>query len=129
MGTRRWRARKDERRTCSLYLRLLNHRTGEIVGDLADLSVEGFKVESSKRLPPNTVFTFRMDMPPEICDKPYIVFTARSRWNRTDRLDARLYDTGFEIVAMDPEDCRLFERVFERYGTRSAGGDARTVYW
>ncbi len=129
MNARRWRVRKEERRTCSIYLRLTNHRTGEIVGDVADISVEGFRLESSKRIPPNTLFTFRMDLPPEITSKPYMVFTARSRWNRTDRLDARLYDTGFEIIAMDLDDCRLFERVFERYGSRSAGGDSGTVDW
>ncbi len=121
--------RRQERRACSLYLRLVNHRTREIVGDIADVSYGGFKLESSKPMAPNLLFTFRMDMPPEITDKPYILFNARSRWCRTDPLDGRLYDIGFEIVAMDPADGRLFDQVFERYGKKSVSSDTGAEDW
>ena len=40
-------------------------------------------------------------IPPEISKKPFIVFTARSRWSLPDPIDGRLYDTGFEIIKMD----------------------------
>ncbi len=129
MNARRRDSRRQERRACSLYLRLVNHRTREIVGDIADVSYDGFKLESSKPIAPNMLFTFRMDMPPEISDKPYILFNARSRWCRTDPLDGRLYDIGFEIVAMDAADGRLFDRVFERYGKKNASSDVDAENW
>ena len=117
MGVYRRNAREQDRRACSLYLRLVNHRTGETVGDIADLSPSGFKLESSKQIAVGAEMTFRMDLPPGLADKPYMVFAARSRWCRTDPMDGRLYDIGFEITRMDATDAHIFQRVFERYGT------------
>jgi hypothetical protein len=128
-GASRRNSRTQERRACSLYLRLVNHRTGETVGDVADLSFNGFKLESSKAIAPDCVFAFRMDLPGDLSEKPFMVFHARSRWCRTDPLDGRLYDIGFEIIAIDPADARIFERVFERYGARSTGGNWNSGDW
>ena len=126
MGVYRRNAREQDRRACSLYLRLVNHRTGETVGDIADLSAGGFKLESSKPMALNTELTFRMDLPPGVSEKPFMVFMARSRWCRTDPMDGRLYDIGFEITRMDATDAQIFQRVFERYGT---GGNTNSGDW
>ena len=120
MNTQRKDQRKRERRSCSLYMRLVNNLTGEPVGDLADISRDGFRLESLKPIPLNAEFTFRMDLLPEISKKPYIVFTARSRWSRPDPIDTRLYDIGFEIMKIDPGDTFVFELIIDRYSSRKA---------
>ena len=117
MSTPSGERRKRERRSCSLYMQFTNNRTGELVGDLADLSRDGFMLETLKPIPPNAEFSFRIDLPPEISRKPFIVFTARSRWSRPDRIDTRLYDAGFEIMKMDPSDTQVFELIFNQYGS------------
>lgn len=111
--------RKRERKSCSLYLQFMNNRTGELVGDLADISRDGFMLESLKPIPLNTEFSFGIELPPDISRKPYIVFTARSRWSTPDPIDTRMFDTGFEILKMDPGDKNAFELIIERYGSRS----------
>jgi hypothetical protein len=128
MSTPRKDQRKRERRSCSLYIRFVNNLTGEPVGDLADISREGFRLESLKPIPINTEFTFRIDLPSEISQKPFIVFTARSRWSRPDPLDGRMYDTGFEIMKIDPGDTRVFGILIDRYGSSDTGGDSGTDY-
>lgn len=115
--------RKDERRGCSLYMRLVDHQTGEAVGDLADISQDGFRLETSKSVRVNRVFKFHADLPPDVSNKPFMVFVARCRWCRVDPIDSRLYDTGFEILEMDPEDQRLFKLIFERYGSKRPSND------
>lgn len=95
----------------------MNNRTGELVGDLADITRDGFKLESMKPIPPNAVFSFGIDLPPEISRKRFIVFSARSRWSRPDPVDTRLYDTGFEILKMDPSDAQAFELIYNQYGS------------
>ena len=117
MSTPRKDQRKRERRSCSLYMRLLNNLTGEPVGDLADISRDGFRLESLNPIPLNTEFTFRIDLPPEISKKQFIVFTARSRWSRPDPMDTRLVDIGFEIMKIAPGDTQTFELIIDRYSS------------
>ena len=102
-------------------MRFLNNRTGEVVGDLADISRDGFMLESLKPISLNVEFLFGIDLPPEISRKPFMVFTARSLWTMPDRVDNRLYDTGFEIVKMDPGDTHAFQLIYDRYGSGSTG--------
>ena len=120
--------RKRDRRSCSLYLQFMNNRTGELIGDLADISRDGFMLESSKPIPLNSEFSFRVDLPLDISNSPFIVLTAISRWNRQDPIDGRLYDTGFEITKINSSDIRALELIIERYGSRSTGQSSGTGY-
>jgi hypothetical protein len=123
MNTSHRERRKLGRRPTSLYIQFINNRTGELVGDLADISRDGFMLESFKPIPLNTDFNFRIDLPPEISRKQSIVFTAQSRWSQPDRLDTRLYDVGFEIVKTDPGDAQVFQQLYDHYG--SGGTDRK----
>jgi hypothetical protein len=109
-------------------MRFMNDRTGELVGDLADISPDGFRLEGSKRIPINTDFPFRIELPPDISQRLSIVFTARSRWSLPHPFDTRLYDAGFEIIRMDPSDTHAFQLIFDRYGSTSTGRDLSTDY-
>jgi hypothetical protein len=100
----------------------MNDRTGELIGDLADVSSDGFMLESFKPIPLNAEFSFRIDLPPDISSKQSIVFTAQSRWSKLDSLDIRMYDVGFEIMEIDPGDTQVFQQIFDRYGS---GGNSR----
>ena len=117
MNTPRSDRRKLGRRSTSFSLQFMNNRTGELVGDLADVSRDGFMLESFKPIPLNAEFSFRIDLPPDISNKQSIVFTARSRWSQTDPIDRRLYDVGFEIINIDPGDTQVFQQIFDRYGS------------
>jgi len=113
--------RRRGRRPTSLYLQFLNNRTGELVGDLADISRDGFMLESFKPIPLNAEFAFRIDLPPEISNKQSIVFIAQSRWSQQDPIDTRLYDVGFEIVKTDPGDAQVFQQLYDQYGSSGTG--------
>ncbi len=98
-------------------MRLMNENTGELVGHLVNISPEGFRIESLKTIAPNTDFPLRIELPPDITDKPYMVFIARSKWCRPDKYDPTLYDTGFQVVDMTPGDLEIFKQIFEKYGS------------
>lgn len=115
--------RNRKRRTVSLYMRFLNGRTGEPVGNLANMSPGGFMLESVKPIQIDAEFSFRVDLPSEISGKPFMLLTAVSRWSRRDPVDGRLYDTGFEIIRMDPGDTRALQLLLDRYGRSNPGGD------
>ena len=85
-------------------------------------------LESLKPIPLNTEFLLRVDLTPEISNKPFIIITAISRWNRPDPVDGRLYDTGFEIKKMDSSDTQALELIIERYGARGTSKDSGNGY-
>jgi hypothetical protein len=128
MAPSRRERRNRERRSCSLYLRFLNYRTGELIGSLADISAEGFRLESTRPIPLQVDFIFRIDVPREISARPYIKVMARSRWGKPDMVDPRLYQTGFEIVGIDASDVQAMARIIERYGSSATGVDSSISY-
>jgi len=109
--------RTRERRTFSHYMRLMHENTGELVGHLVNISQEGFRLESLRPVPVDKDFPLRIELPRDITDKPYMVFVARCRWCRPDRIDPSLFDAGFEITEMMPGDIEIFRLIFERYGS------------
>ncbi len=98
-------------------MRLMHENTGELVGHLVNISPEGFRLESLKAIPVNKDYPLRIELPRDITDKPYMVFLARSKWCRPDRIDPTLFDAGFEITEMMPGDAEIFRLIFERYGS------------
>ena len=115
--------RRRERRTFSHYMRLMHENTGELVGHLVNISREGFRLESVRAIPVNRDFPIRIELPRDITEKPYMVFIARSKWCRPDRIDPTLFDAGFEIIQMTPSDAEIFRQIFERYGTMNDDSD------
>jgi hypothetical protein len=117
--------RTRDRRSSSLYLQFVNVKTGELVGSLADISLDGFRLESTRPIQLQVNFVFRVDVPREVCERPYIQVTARSRWGKPDPIDGRLYHTGFEIVSIDAGDERAVEQIIARYGSSANGIDSK----
>jgi hypothetical protein len=120
--------RNRERRASTLYLQFMDNRTGQLMGALADLSSGGFRLESTAPIHLHSQFTFRVDLPPGLCDRPFITFTARSVWSRTDVYDSRLYNTGFEITGILPRDAHALELLMERYAARTASVEMKKDY-
>jgi hypothetical protein len=108
--------RRQERRTFPHYMQFKNDLTGELVGDLADISLNGFRLEGTHKIPLNAELQFRVDMPPDIPGRASIVFVAKSRWMGPHAIDPRLYVSGYQIVNMEPADSRSFEEIFAQCG-------------
>ena len=122
--------RKISRRDFSDYMRVMNERTGELVGHLSDISTGGFKLESRTPLGVNQQFMLRMDLTNEVSNKDHIVFVARSCWCQRHPIDPVLYNIGFEILEMAPEDLNIFVRIFEKYGSPvKIKNKDNTDYW
>ena len=112
--------RKIDRNDFSYYMRLIDSETRELVGHLADISSGGFKLDSQNPIPDNKDFRLRMDLTSEVANKPSMEFVARSKWCKTDPLDPFLYNVGFQLINMSPGDIEIFNRMMEKYGTKSS---------
>lgn len=111
--------RKLERKDFSYYMRLIDNDSEEIVGHLVDISTGGFKLDSQSPIPLNKDFRLRMDLTSEVATKPTMVFLARSRWCQVDPLDPFIYNVGFQLVNISPGDNEIFNRMVEKYGSKS----------
>jgi hypothetical protein len=119
--------RSRERRGFPHYVQFRNDLTGELVGSLADLSMDGFRLEGSRHVPHNTTVQFRADLPPDVPGRASIVLRAQSRWIAQHPIDPRLYVTGYQIKGLDPADGRALRYVYDKYGssgpTKPTGND------
>lgn len=120
--------RKLARRDFSYYMRVMNEHTGELIGHLADISSGGFKLECLNPIKENTEFLMRMDLTNEVSHKDHFVFVARSRWHQRHPIDATLFNVGFQIVDMAPDDMNIFIRIFEKYGSPAGAKKDSTDY-
>jgi hypothetical protein len=106
------------RRKFSYYMRVLDDDTEETLGHLVDIGALGFRIESTMRLPIEKQYFLRVELHSEVADKPFMVFSARTKWIQPDHIHPNLFQCGFEIVEMLPEDKEIFQRILERYGAQ-----------
>jgi PilZ domain-containing protein len=109
--------RDTQRRRFPYYMKMLDDRTQQLVGHLSDISARGFKLDCPQALPLGRDYRLRLELTSEIADKSFMVFTARSRWCRTDEFDPFVFNVGFEIVTMAPSDTQIYQRIIQRYSS------------
>ena len=110
------RPNRPARREFFYYTRLIDNETLQIVGHLTDISIGGFKLDSQVPIPVNKDFQFLMNLTGEVADKPFMIFWARSRWCKVDPNDPYIYNIGYQLIHISPEDHEIFKRLMEKYG-------------
>jgi hypothetical protein len=98
------------------YKPLIDQETYEIVGHMSDISREGFKLDTQKPVPIGKDFHFLVSLSSEVAEKPSMTFVARSKWCRVDPLDPYVYNVGYLLIHISPEDLEIFNRMMEKYG-------------
>jgi hypothetical protein len=109
--------RTSKRRRFGYYMRMVDNNAHENIGYLSDISSRGFKLDSSRPVQVQRDYSLRLDLTPEISEKPYIVFIARSKWSNPDPTDPTSFIQGFEIVNIAPSDREVFQRIVDKYGS------------
>lgn len=112
--------RKLPRKNFTYYMRVLDRNTGELIGQITDISTGGFKLESAKPLPPNVDMALCIDQVGEISAKPVIYFSARTRWCDRDAYDPSIYNVGFQLMDATPADYDVFVKMFNSYGEQKS---------
>lgn len=110
--------RKSERRSISYYLRIIDADTNLMLGHLGDITLQGLKMDSQKRLPVNKEYRLRINTTADVADKDFIEFSAYTRWCQPDPLQTGLYEIGFEIVKIALYDSAIVQRIMDKYGPR-----------
>lgn len=107
--------RNLKRKAFSYYMQVVDDNEERALGYLTDISQTGFRLDSKYELPINRTYSLRMDLPEDLDAKSSLTLVARNRWCRHDELDPFLYNVGFQIVSIAPEDAALYERIVHKY--------------
>jgi hypothetical protein len=108
--------RNLKRKAFSYYMQVIDDNTDKVLGYLADISSSGFRLDCRQQIPIKQNYSLRFDLTDEVASKAFMVLVAGSKWCRLDELDPFVYNVGFQIVSIDPEDAEIFKRIVEKYG-------------
>ncbi|MGB8212980.1 MAG: PilZ domain-containing protein [Anaerolineales bacterium] len=109
--------RKIERRFLLYYMRVYDAATLHQIGNLVDITPRGIMVVSEHPLPEGQTTRLRMELTSEVTEKPFMEFSAHSKWCEPDIIP-NMYNTGFEILDLAPEDAEIIQRIIEEFGFR-----------
>ena len=109
--------RTTPRKKFVFYMRVLNDDTQEILGHMVEVGSDGLQLETTMPLPINRDYYLRLEITPDLGDRPYIVFIARTKWCKMDEIELNLYHIGFGIAEIMPDDKQIFLNVLKKYGT------------
>ncbi len=111
--------RRIERRTVSYYIPVSDAATSKLIGVIIDLSPIGFKLDCREQIPAGRVKNFRIELPTDLGTQTYMNFSGRSRWCRRDYVDPSSYNVGYEFVNVSPNTAQVFQRLFDKYGSKN----------
>ena len=109
--------RINTRKKFAYYMRVVDNSTSELLGYLTDISKRGFKLDCQKPLAVNRDIVMRLDLTPDISDRSFIIFIARSKWSQPDSYDPNTLVEGFQVINISTHDEDIFNRIVEKYGT------------
>ena len=112
--------RKLKRRSLTYYMLVLDANTREMLGHLVDITPLGLMMDSQKAFPLEKDYRLRLDTAPDVADKSFINFTARTKWCLPDAIEPYLYDIGFSIIGIAPHDAEIIRQIAEKYAARDS---------
>jgi len=109
--------RKINRRFLLYYMRVYDAGTRQQIGNLVDITPRGIMLVSERPLPVGKTTRLRVELSDEVAEKPYMEFSAHSKWCEPDIIP-NMYNTGYEILDLTPEDSRIVHKIIEEFGFR-----------
>jgi len=94
--------RRKTRRRPGINVGVYDKVTGERVGRLMDISIEGIMLAGGRSMKINTVYEFRITLPVSIYGKREIAFNAVCLWCDEVELTST-YRAGFQLQESSPE--------------------------
>lgn len=104
--------RKVARRHLIYYLRVFDRESGELLGNLVDISTRGIMLVSDNPVTVGKHFDLRMYLPETVEGSREVEFSAESRWCQNDT-NPDFFDTGFELVDPAPQFLEAVDKLID----------------
>ena len=109
--------RHVERHKFGYYMPLVDNATGNLVGHLADISQDGFRIDTTDPIPEAKIMNLCLTLTGEISRKPSMSFHARTKWCKSDGVAPNSYYVGFELTEISRENMLIYRKIVEAYGS------------
>ncbi len=96
------------------YLRLFDRKTGDLIGNLVDLTSEGLQLISEKPYENGTLLEIRMEFPEVIDGQQELRLNAVTVWCDHE-LDPDLFSVGCKLIPVTPTNVTLIRDLIENY--------------
>jgi hypothetical protein len=96
------------------YLRMFDRKTGELVGNLVDLTAEGLQLICEKRIEPGTILEIRMEFPEEVEGQQDLQLNAQAIWC-DHKLDPDLFSVGCRLLPVTPTQVTIIRDLINNY--------------
>jgi len=108
--------RTTPRKKFDYYLRIVDDDTQELLGHLVEVSSKGFQLDRSTPLPVDKEYYLRVELTPDLGNRPFIVFIGRTKWCNMDDLVPNVYHVGIQMMEIVPEDREIFLNIVAKFG-------------
>jgi PilZ domain-containing protein len=105
-----------QRNYCKIFFRVLNGETGEQLGNLVDLTVDGLRMVSSTRINPDAIYYLKLVLPTEIEGVSEVTISAISRWCNQDT-NPEFFNAGFEFRNISMKHIKVVRQIIEQFCT------------
>ncbi len=96
------------------YLRVFDGMSRKILGHLVDISEQGIMLICENPVEANEDYRLRMRLPSQMRDREEIIFSATSRWCKSD-VNPDFYLVGFQIHDLAPAIKEIIVRLIKDF--------------
>lgn len=102
------------RKESLFYLKIVDLSSGELIGRLVDITVNGFKLISRNSVELNKEFDLVLELPESLDGDDKMVFRATSLHTKKD-INPDYKDTGFKFVDLSRENLKKISLILKKY--------------
>jgi hypothetical protein len=96
------------------YLRLFDRKSGELIGNLVDLTSEGLQLISEKAIAPGKLLEIRMEFPETVDGERELQLNAEAVWC-DHQLDPDLFSVGCKLIPVTPDKINIIRDLIDNY--------------
>lgn len=103
-----------QRKESLFYLKVIDKNSGELIGRLVDITIDGFKLVSRDAIPLHQEFYLSLELPGTFEGEEEVVFKATSLHSKKD-VNPEYTDTGFKFNDLPGENLEIISRLMKDY--------------
>jgi hypothetical protein len=96
------------------YLRMFDRKTGELVGNLVDLTAEGLQLICENPMEAGKILEIRMEFPEEVDGQQEMQLNAQVIWC-DHKLDPDLFSVGCRLIPVTPTQVTIIRDLIDNY--------------
>ena len=105
--------RRSRRKRAPHAIQVTNSLTGEVIGHVGNLSIDGMLLIASRKLPENALFQFNFDLPGPGGAARHYEIGVHEQWGEPASIPGQFW-SGFRIIDIAPDDRKALESWIEK---------------